>query len=123
MNDQNSENLILKKRLNSYRGQKGNLLGLPDDLILDIIKTWERWPGTGKSYYSSIGIKKEQMANIIKKGKRLLKEGKNPGGSFTAVEVKVPSQSKAPIVLNLDKNKVLRFYQVDQLMEFLKLSS
>lgn len=122
MNDQNSENLILKKRLNSYRGPKGNLLGLPDELILDIIKTWERWPGTGKSYYSSLGIKKEQMANIIKKGKRLLKDG-HKMTPFTAVEVKAPSMAKAPIVLSLDKNKTLRFYQVDQLMEFLKLSS
>lgn len=123
MNDQNSENLILKKRLNTCRNAKGNLLGIPDELIMDIIKTWERWPGNCKSFYSSIGIKKEQMASIIKKGKRLFKEGKHKPGTFTAVEVKVPSQSKAPIVLNLDKNKVLRFYQVEQLMEFLKLSS
>jgi len=123
MNDQNSENLILKKRLNSYRGSKGNLHGLPDELVIDIIKTWERWPSTAKSFYSSIAIKKEQMAFILKKGKRILKEGKHKMGPFTAVEVKTPSIAKAPIVLNLDKNKTLRFYQVDQLMEFLKLSS
>ena len=122
MNDQNSVNLVLRKRLNTCRNANGNLLGIPDELIMDIIKTWEQWPGTGKSFYSSIGIKKEQMANIIKKGKRLFKEGYKPG-TFTSVQVKVPSQTKAPIVLNLDKNKTLRFYQVDQLMEFLKLSS
>lgn len=119
--NQQKENLILKKRLNTCRTEKGSLVKIPDDLVVDIIKSWERWPGTAKSFYRSIGIKKQQLASIIKKGKRLFKDGGQKLSSFTPIEVKTPQfNNKAPIVLNWDKKKSIRFYEVDHLVEFLK---
>ena len=121
MSDQNPEHLILKKRLNTFRTSKGSLVGVPDDLIIDLIKAWERWPGTAKSFYQGIGIKKEQLGFIIKKGKRLYKDQKDKLGPFTPIEIKQPTNdNKVPIILNWDKNKSIRFYQVDHLVEFLK---
>ncbi len=120
-NNQEQENLILKKRLNTYRTNKGSLVNIPDDLVIDIVRVWERWPGTAKSLYLSLGLQKQQLSNIIRKGKKIFKEGKDKLGPFTPVEVKAPaSDSKAPIVLNWDKKKSIRFYQVDHLVEFLK---
>lgn len=119
MSDQ--ENTILKKRLNTFKNAKGALYGLPDDLIIDLVRAWERWPGSAKSFYQSIGIKKQQMGFIIKKGKRLFKEGTEKLGPFTPVEVKSsPDCQKAPMILNWDKKKSISFYQVDHLVEFLK---
>jgi len=121
MSDSNQENTILKKRLNTFKNAKGALYGLPDDLIIDLVRAWERWPGTAKSFYQGIGIKKQQMGFIIKKGKRLFKEGKEQLGQFTPVEVKPPTcDQKAPIILNWDKTKTIQFYQVGHLVEFLK---
>ena len=122
MNDNsNQENLILKKRLNTCRSSNGRLNGIPDDLTLDIIKAWERWPGNAKSFYQTLGLKKQQLACVIKKGKRLLKEGKEKLGPFTPIEIKNSTdQQKAPIVLIWDKKRLIRFYQVSQLVEFLK---
>jgi len=120
-NNHEQENLILKKRIATYRSPKGYIKGLPDDLILDIIRTWERWTGTAKSFYQSIGLKKDQLGPILKKGKKLAKEGPEKLGPFTPVEIKTPAHdSKAPIVLNWDKKRSIRFYQVDHLVEFLK---
>lgn len=122
MNDnQEHENLILKKRLNTFKTGKGSLIGLPDDLVLDVIRTWERWTGTSKSLCQGLGIKDKQLAFIIKKGKRVLKDGKEKLGPFTPVEVKTPpDDQKAPIILMWDKKRSIRFYQVGQLVEFLK---
>jgi hypothetical protein len=122
-NNHEQENLILKKRLNICRTSKGNLSKIPDDLIIDIIRAWERWPSTAKSFYCNIGIKKQQLANIIKKGKRLFKESKEKLGPFIPVEVKQPEASdnnKVPIILTWDKKRSIRFYQVNHLVEFLK---
>ena len=66
-NEQNSEHLILKKRLNTCRTSKGNLVKIPNELVIDIMRAWERWTGTAKSFYQSLGLKKQQLANIIKK--------------------------------------------------------
>lgn len=124
MKDSNQENAILKKRLNTFKNAKGALYGLPDNLIIDLVRAWERWPGTAKSFYQSIGIKKQQMGFIIKKGKRLFKEGKEKLGPFTPVEPREPSAShsdqKVPIVVKWDKKRTIRFYQVEHLVEFLK---
>ena len=125
MNDNTEqENLILKKRLNTCRTNKGTLTNIPDDLVIDIIRTWERWPGTAKSLYRSLGIHKQQLSNIITKGKKLFKDGKNQLGPFIPVEIKNPTSAdndnKVPIILTWDKKKSIRFYQVDHLVDFLK---
>ncbi len=115
------EHLILKKRLNTFKNAKGSLIGVSDDLIVDIIRSWERWTGTSKSFYQGIGVKKEQLSFLIKKGKKLFKDGKEKLGPFIPVEVKAPADcQKAPMILNWDKKKSIRFYQVDHLVEFLK---
>ena len=125
MNDnQENENLILKKRLNTCRTNKGSLVNIPDDLVIDIVRAWERWPGTAKSLYTSLGLQKQQLSNIIRKGKKLFKDGKQKLGPFVPVEVKSTSNNqKAPIILMWDKKKSIRFYQVDHLVEFLKKSA
>ena len=119
---QNNENLFLKKRLNICRTVKGTLVKIPDELIIDVIKAWERWSGNAKSFYSSIGLNKHQLASIIKKGKRLFKEGKKKLGPFVPVEIKPTSNNcdKIPIILKWDDKKYIRFYQVSHLIEFLK---
>lgn len=122
--EQNNEHLILKKRLQTCRTQKGSLVKVPSELIIDIMRAWERWTGTAKSFYNSIGIKKEQLASIIKKGKRILKENADSLGPFTPIEVKSPPcNDKTPIVLRIDRKKSIRFYQLEQLIEFLKIAA
>ena len=121
MSDSNQENIILKKRVNTFKNAKGALYGLPDDLIIDLVRAWERWPGSSKSFYQGIGVKKEQMGFIIKKGKRIFKEGGEKLGPFIPVEIKSTDHcEKAPMVLKWDKKNSISFYQVDHLLEFLK---
>jgi len=50
----NQDNLILKKRLNTCRSSSSRFSGIPDELVIDIVKAWERWPGTAKSFYQSL---------------------------------------------------------------------
>lgn len=72
-NGEDNTNLVLKKRINTFKSSKGSLIGLPDDLVIDIIQVWERWTGTSKALCSSLGIKDKQLAFIIKKGKKFSK--------------------------------------------------
>ena len=126
MNDETNENLILKKRLKTCRSAKGTLSRIPNDLVIDVVRAWERWPGTAKSFYQSLGIKKQQLGTIIKKGKKLFLESGEQLGPFTPVEVQPASpekDKKIPIILNWDKKNIIKFYQVSHLVEFLKQAS
>lgn len=119
--NQEQPNFVLKKRLNTFRNDKGAIRRVPDDLIIDILRAWEQWTGTAKSFYQSIGLKKQQLSIMIKKGKRLSKEGKEKIGPFVPVTIRPHhNTSNAPIILIWDKKRSIRFYQVEHLVEFLK---
>ena len=55
------KNLFLKKRLIACRTANGRLSRIPDDLTVDILKSWERWPGTISSFYQGLGIKQQHI--------------------------------------------------------------
>lgn len=127
MSEEESNNpcLILKKRLNTCRSSSGRLTNPPDDLVVDIVRQWEQWQGTGKSFYQALGLKKGQLGPIMKKGKKLFREGKQKLGPFVPVgNTSAPSRpsEKIPIILRYNKRDI-RFYKIDHLLEFLKKSS
>lgn len=119
------DNTILKKRLGTFKSSKGSLAGISDDVIIDVLKSWESWEGSTKKFSSEIGISSAQLGVIIKKGKKLIKNGVVSDSEFKQIAVQSPSESgemecKGGIVLKWEKGKVIRFPQVDQLVEFLK---
>lgn len=122
------DNGILKKRLNTFKsGQKGQLLKVSDDVVLDVLRTWENNTGTSKSFYQSLGLGKHQLTALIKRGKQLIKSGVVQESEFRELGISagavLPSSTGGPcqgVELMWDGGKVIRFPQVDQLLEFLK---
>ena len=116
------DNVILKKRLSSFKTDKGMYTKISDDLLVDILRAWEAWTGNSKEFYQSLGMSKQQLANVIKKGKKLSKKGNYGSGEFKELKLDslVGASSVLPIEVNWDKGKVIRFSQVDALVDFLK---
>jgi hypothetical protein len=117
------DNAILKKRLNTFKSAKGTLRQVSDEVIMEVLRAWESWPGQSKEFYQNIGLSKQQLAILIGKGKRLVKSGTfADGGEFKEIKVIAPSNANCqnPIVLKWEKGKVIKFSQVDQLVDFLK---
>ena len=117
------DNSNLKKRLNTFKTTKGYLKIVPDDLLVDILNAWEDWEGSSKSFYSSIEATSKQMASLMGKAKKLKREGV-AGSDFKEIKVNEhkisPISSNAPIVLKFKRDKIIRFYEVDHLVDFLK---
>ena len=59
------DNTILKKRLSTYKTEKGILKNVSDELLVDILRAWEIWPGNAKDFYTSIGVSWKQMAKLM----------------------------------------------------------
>jgi hypothetical protein len=117
---------ILKKKVSTFRGEGGRVVGVSDDLLLEILHAWEQWTGPASGFYTALGISSKGIASIIKKGKRLKREG-FPSGDFKEIKIEGGSApaglSSGPctgIELGLTDGRVIRFPQVDQLLEFLK---
>ena len=115
---------ILKKKLSSFRTNKGYLKGVSDELLLEILSRWELWTGSSKDFYTGIGSNKAGIAAILKKAKRLKREGASmPFQPFLIEGVSDSLQGYTPLICDIevqDKNKIIRFRNVDSLIEYLK---
>lgn len=117
---------ILKKKVSTFRGEGGRVVGVSDELLLEILEAWEHWTGPAHGFYTGLGVSAKGIASIIKKAKRLKREG-FPSGDFKEIKVDgpgaAPSSVGSPCVgieLGLTDGRVIRFPSVDPLLEFLK---
>ena len=116
--------LILKKRISSFRTEGGHLRSVSDEVLGQLLHAWENWTGPALGFYRTIGVDHRKVASLIRKAKRLKREGALDS-IFTEVKVEHPVQSASiktctGIEIHWEQNKVIRFPRVDQLIEFLK---
>ena len=118
------DNAILKKRLNTFKTSKGTLKRVSDDVVLDILRAWENWTGTATAFYRELGLSKGQLASMIKKAKHLIKSGVVLESEFKELSKDVQENTiQNPgkgIELLWGGDKIIRFYEVEQLLDFLK---
>ena len=120
------ENSVLRKRLNTYKvGKKGRLNRVSDEVVMEVLRAWENWPGTAADLYRDLGLSKMQLVTMIQKAKRLVKSGVIPESEFKEVkiadtpEVSTINTCSSGISLKWSAGRVIRFSMVDQLIEFL----
>ena len=114
--------IILKKRLSTFKTDEGRLSHVSDEVLLDLLKTWESWTGKPGELHRSLGLTRQQMAILIKKAKKLSRNG--AGSEFKEVNLEAMLGSTpggiVAIEVTWDSGKVIRFPSVDQLIDFLK---
>lgn len=117
----------LHKKLSTYLSEKGQLRNLPDELLYEVLHAWEIWQGKAKEFYKSVGFSQRQMAGLLGKAKKLKRQGYFSSELFTEIKVdsqngdaSIQSSDGSLIEIEWQPGKVLRFHQVEQLLEFLK---
>jgi len=113
---------ILRKRLSSFKSGKGSLTRVSDDVLIDVIRVWEEWP-TGKSgeLARELGVDSHQLVFLIKKAKQIKRAGNFPADGFKEIKIEgVSTGIPCGIELTWESGKVIRFNQVEQLVDFLK---
>ncbi len=121
--------MVLRKRLSTFKaGKKGVIRKVSDEVALDVLKAWENWPGSSADLYRELGLSKQQMAIMIKKGKRLVKSGVVTSSEFSELKALPPglgsletgSTGGGGIELSWDNGRLIRFSSVDHLLDFLR---
>lgn len=119
---------ILKKRLNTFKSAKGTLRQVSSDVVIEVLRAWEHWPGSAADLYRELGLSKMQLVTMIQKAKRLVKSGAVIETDFKEIHVDQALSEMRPtasppggfIELTWEAGKLIRFCQVEQLIEFLK---
>jgi len=128
MNNENTVDnqlLVLKKRLSTYKaGKSGRIRQISDEVLVDVLRAYERWTGSSAEFYRSLGLGKNQFVVLMGKAKKVYREkGFMDNPEFQEIAISSIPQSQATPCASielLDQGKVIRFPQVDQLLEFLK---
>jgi hypothetical protein len=119
---------ILKKKLSTYRTDGGYVKNVSDELLMEILIAWESWTGPSSGFYGAIGVHSKRMASLIGRAKKLKREGRFPEDSFKEIKVSespsnLMSLTSGPctgVEILWDNGKLIRFSQVEQLIDFLK---
>ena len=125
------DNTILKKKLSTYLTETGRLQGVPDDILHELLSAWEKWSVESRDFYKSIGFPSSQLAFLMGKAKKLKREGRFPVEDFKefridGIDGTGPGSATSatsvtcPIELFWEKGRVIRFREVDLLVDFLK---
>lgn len=118
---------VLKKKISTFKGDGGRVSITSDELLMEILLAWEQWTGPASGFYKSLGVSQNGISSIIGRAKKLRREG-FPTDSFKEIKI-----SESPSNLNSlvggpcqgveilwDNGKLIRFGQVEQLIDFLK---
>ena len=114
---------VLKKKISTFRGDGGKVRITDDQLYLEILQAWEQWKGTSKEFFRAIGVSKSGLAAIIGKAKRMRREGHFPAEEFKEVKITETAGSIMPcsgVEVIWENGKLIRFSEVEQLIDFLK---
>jgi hypothetical protein len=117
---------VLKKRLSTYKTEGGYLKNISDEIALEVLHAWEQWTGPAKGFSVAVGTNQYSLNNVIRKAKSLKRDGFATDG-FKEVKITESNQAWAGglppcsgIEMCLENGKLIRFQQVDQLIDFLK---
>lgn len=115
---------VLKKKISTFRSEGGRLKNVSDELLMELLQAWESWTGPASGFYTAIGVTHRKMASLMGKAKKLKREGHFPVEEFKEIKIAEPSLfANSPcqgIEMAWDNGKIIRFSQVDQLVDFLK---
>lgn len=122
------DNTVLRKKLNTYKSPKGVIKGTSNDVIFEVLQAWQNWKGSTADLYRDLELSKGQMSALIRQGKKLIKNGSIIEPEFKEIKIEespsnLVSLHSGPcmgVEIMWDGGKLIRFQQVEQLVDFLK---
>jgi hypothetical protein len=120
---------VLKRKISTYRSEGGKLRNVSNELLMEILYAWEQWTGPASGFYAALNVDFRKMAGFIGRAKKLKQEGFGIS-EFKEVQVEEVTNSANGNVVNLapcngaeviwNDGRIIRFSQIDLLLEFLK---
>lgn len=124
------DHVTLRKKLSTYVSDGGRLRNVSEEVLFEVLIAWENWSGSAAEFYRSVGFSQRQMAKLIGKAKKLKRDGAYGDGDFKKIQLTDVGGSAAAggdpcvgIEVVWANGKIIRFGQVDLLLDFLKKAS
>ncbi len=80
------ENSVIRKRLNTFRNSKGKLQRVGSEVVMEVLRAWKGWAGCSVEFCREVGLKKVQLATLMRAGKKLVKFGRVTKAEFKEIQ-------------------------------------
>jgi len=124
--------VILKKKIDGYRDAAGSIKNVPPELLLELRQTWEHYTGTPEQFRSELGVRTGTLRNLLIESRKLNHVIASAGAVGLAIEGSTSEQTHSSgneppasaVELSFDNgSKVIRFPNIDILIEFMRKSA
>jgi hypothetical protein len=121
--------MILRKKIDGYRAANGSIKNVPAELLLELRQSWEHYTGSQEQFRSELGVKTGTLRNLLIESKKLNHVIASTGAmglvpSGQAVQAEENNSQEDVLELVFDQGtKVIRFPNVDALIDFMRKSA
>jgi len=114
---------ILRKKLEAYKTPGGSYKNIKSELLVELLRVWEEHKGPSTALARQLGMKRGQLARQIREARKAAALGEAVDPAFDALQVQSPTEdvsNRSDIVLSWGGDKVVKFPNVDLLVDFLR---
>ena len=114
---------ILRKKLDAYRTPGGSYKNIKSELLVELLRIWEEHKGPSTLLAKQLGMTAGQLARQIREARKAATLGEVIDPAFQALQVQSAAEgvsSGSEIVLSWGGDKVVKFPNVDLLVDFLR---
>lgn len=119
--------LILKKKLDGFRTSNGSIREVSPEVLWELRQAWESFTGPSDEFRSELGIQSGTLRNLLIASKKLNHVMASAGSMGLSEQDREPvsegkyQSSASALELVYDRGeKIIRFPNVDTLIDFLK---
>jgi hypothetical protein len=114
---------ILRKKLDAYKTSGGSYKNIKSELLVELLRAWEEHRGPSTVLAKQLGMKAGQLARQIREARKAATRGEAIDPAFQALQMQSSGESPSgasEIVLSWGGDKVVKFPNVDLLVDFLR---
>lgn len=119
--------MLLKKKIDGFRLANGQLQKVPPELLLELRHAWENYSGPAEEFRRELGMKIGTLRKLLTESKKLnhvlASSGAVEVGDSESVQAEGATNTNSSSHLEMvfdNGSKVIRFPNVDTLVEFLR---
>jgi hypothetical protein len=117
--------MVLKKKIDGYRAANGQIKNVPGEILLELRAAWEQFTGPAEQFRRELRIKTGTLRKLLIDSKKLnhvlaSAEAVGLNGSPSEQPPQAELQQNGPELLYDHGDKIIRFPNVDSLLEFMR---
>jgi hypothetical protein len=113
----------LRKKLDAYKTPGGSYKNIKSELLVELLRIWEEHSGPSTALAKQLGMKSGQLARQIREARKAAARGESIDPAFEALQVQSSAErdtAGVEIVLSWGGDKLVKFQNVDLLVDFLR---